>query len=263
MGSTRTWSQRERRYRPDRNAAKLVLATLARNLPAIVYEPLATINMVVTTYLDTADRHYLAIADDSDGHRSVKLRIREYLASAAVGGRFWFHDSCYVERKERVEEIRLKQRVQVAKSDVGAILSGRLRLTGSAEATAIATELDALALAPALVSSYERRVFGYETGLRVTYDERLAYHAPPAGLYDEADALQPSVLGRPSASGPSRIIEIKYPADMALPDWLEAVLAPIATADSFSKFRDGMHALADSDGFPVRLTRPISIVDLD
>ncbi len=262
MRSTRTWSQRERRYRPDRAGAKLVLATLARNLPAIVYRPGATINMVVTTYLDTIDRHYLGIADSSDGRRSVKLRIREYLASAAIGGRFWFDDSCYFERKERTGEMRLKQRVQVAKSDVGAILSGRLRLDGSAEATAIATELDALDLTPTLVSAYERRVFGYEPGLRVTYDERIAYHFPPGGLYDDAAALQPSLLGRPPARGPSRIIEIKYPADMALPDWLEEVLAAIPGADGFSKFRDGMHALADADGFPVSLTRPISIMDI-
>ena len=263
MSSTRTWSQRERRYRPDRAGAKLVLSTLARNLPAIVYQPGATINMVVTTYLDTVDRHYLGIADASDGRRSVKVRIREYLASAAVGARFWFHDSCYLERKERIGEMRLKQRVQIAKNDVSAILTGKLRLHDSTEATAIATELDALDLAPALVSAYERRVFGYDPGLRVTYDERLAYHSPPTGLYDDAEALQPSLLGRPPARGPSRILEIKYPAEMALPAWLEEVLVPIARADGFSKFRDGMHALADADGFPVSLTRPISIVDIE
>jgi hypothetical protein len=257
-----------------------VLSTIAARLPAIVYDPDASINLVVTTYLDSPDRHYLALADAENGHRSVRVRIREYLASSGIGARYRFQPICYLERKERLahpapgssvppgahlepgQEVRIKQRVEVKKHQLGAILRNRRLVDLSDEARAISAELAALDLEPVLVSAYERRVFGFETGLRVTYDERLSYHYPPEGLYDEVSAFLPSVLGRPAASGPARILEVKYPSTATMPAWLEILLGGLPQIADFSKFRDGMHALDDSDG-PVHLTRPITLSELD
>jgi hypothetical protein len=40
-------------------------------------------------------------------------------------------------------------------------------------------------------------------------------------------------------------------------------MRPAPTAFDFSKFRDGMHAVAKADGRAVTITRPISIVEPD
>jgi hypothetical protein len=257
-----TWTQRERRYAPDRPSAVRVLATIATRLPAVVYDPEATINLVVTTYFDTDDRHYLAMADASGGRRSVRIRVREYLSSPGIGSPYHYQPVCFFERKERDGDVRRKQRVEVPKSQVSAILRHRRLPDHSEEADAISAEMAAHRLAPVMVSAYERRIFGTQKGLRVTYDERLSYHFPPEGLYDAAPALQPSVLGRPAASGPARILEVKFPPTASMPTWLEILFTGVPTAEEFSKFRDGMHALDDSDG-PAHLTRPITLSELE
>ncbi len=262
MPRSQSWSQREHRYAPDRPTAKRVLATIAARLPSLVYDPGATINLIVTTYLDTPDHQFLTLADASDGQQSLRVRIREYLSSPGTGAPYRFGPTCFFERKERRHDLRHKQRVEVDKSLIAGILLHRRIPELSAEATAISGELTNRELAPVLVSAYERRVFGYETGLRVTYDERLSYHFPPEQLYQGAPALLPSVLGRPAATGPSRILEVKYPTTGAMPSWLQILLSGLPEEASFSKFRDGMHALDESDG-PVHLTSPINLADLE
>ena len=254
---TRTWSQREQRYLLDRANGELAVNTLFANLPTVVYVPGSIVTQVVTTYLDTEARHYLAIADESAGLRSVKLRVREYMSIAQGSSEVRSTDACYLERKERVNEVRIKQRVELGKLELAHILSGRSSLNGSNAARAITAELSSLDLRPALVSSYRRIVFGDEDRLRVTFDEQLAFYRPPAGLYETHDALTFDVLGDPVGRGPARILEIKHPETTEIPDWLEALVEDIPDANGFSKFREGMHAMQRTDGKPVRLSRSL------
>jgi hypothetical protein len=252
-----TWrDQRERRYQPARDQARHLIEELRRRLPLVRYQD-ADVSFVATTYLDTRDGHYLALSDRHDGRRSLKLRIREYLWRDAAG--MHHRDTCFLERKERVGEVRLKQRVELAKRDVMRVVLGDRPLRGAGgEAAAIRQELESYRLRPAITTAYERIVFGDDTRLRVTYDERVAFHPPPRGLYNMVPALTPDVLGPPLARGPSRILELKEPSGTPTPDWLEALLAPLAAAPGYSKFRDGMKAMQDADGSPVALTKRLT-----
>ncbi len=251
-----TWSnQRERRYQPSRDDAKHVIAVLRQQLPVVRYHDGDT-SIVATTYLDTKDHHYY---HSGGADHSLKLRIREYLWNNGVPGELAFHDTCFLERKQRDGDVRLKQRIEVSKRDVVKIVLGDRSITGdSPEAQAIRTELASLRLRPVMVSAYERLVFGDEVDLRVTYDERVGFYPPPRGLYNMASALTPEVLGPPLARGPSRILEVKQQAGAPSPDWLEQMLAQLTAAPGYSKFRDGMKAMADSDGVPVSLTKRLT-----
>lgn len=261
MAGNRTWSQHELRYQLDRLTAERVVGIITQRLPRVVYDEGAVKSLVVTTYLDTEDGHYLKIANSSDGRRSIKLRVREYLASLGDGEPFRYAPVCFLERKERVDEQRLKHRIEVNKTEIGGILTlARAVQDQSVEAHAIRTELRSLQLAPVLVSVYERVVFGWDDGLRVTFDERLAYYEPPEGLYDRTPALSPDTLGQPVARGPSRILEIKHPMSSIVPEWLGDVVGDLPQAHGFSKFRSGMAAIKRGNSRPVTLTRPLSIL---
>ena len=259
MSLAQTWrDQRERRFHPDRDAARDIIAELAARLPSLRYND-ADASFVVTTYLDTRDGHYFQLADKANGARSLKLRIREYLWIGADGD-VHYEDSCYLERKQREGDVRLKQRIPIRKRDVvGVVLGDRKLRDASPEAAAVRGEIESYKLRPALVSAYERRVFGDETQLRVTFDERVGFYAPPRGLYNMAPALTQDVLGSPLALGPSRILELKQSRGVPAPAWLEALLDSLTAAPGYSKFRDGMRAIQHADGKPRDLTRRITI----
>jgi len=264
VARTQNWSQREQRYRLDRSAAERVLHTIVRRLPTITYVPGATDSLVVTAYLDTGDTHYLQLADASEGRRSVKLRVREYLSRMRSDDEYSYRDTCFLERKERVDDLRIKQRIEVPKRAIGELLRRETRLQDTFQgAHGVAAELDALQLAPAMISVYDRRVFGSEKALRVTFDQRVAYYVPPPGLYDAMPALVPSALGSAVARGPARILEIKYPTNELMPDWFADLMESIPVAHGFSKFRDGMHAVSMSNGDSVTLTERIDISKLE
>lgn len=254
---TRTWKQREQRYLLDRASAEHTLNTLFETLPTVVYVPGSIVTQVVTTYLDTPAGHYLAIADRSEGLRTVKVRVREYLAIDKSTGAITSTDDCYLERKERVDEMRIKQRVELDKTELAAILDRGGSLNGSNAAQAIRGEIASLDLHPVLVSSYRRIVFGDEDNLRVTFDERLAYYTPPRGLYDTHPAFTYDVLGEPIARGPKRILEVKIPEHSEIPEWLAMLVRDVPNANGFSKFRAGMHEVERADGKPVRLSRSL------
>jgi len=257
--SAQTWrNQRERRFHPTRDAARSILSTLTRRLPTVRYQECDT-SFVVTTYLDSHDSHYLKLAEVDDGVRSVKMRLREYMWRNGTPDELHYSDSCYLERKQRNGDLRLKERIEVPKRDaVGIVLRDKEVPGNCSESDAIRRELGARRLKPVIVSAYERRVFGDEAELRVTYDERIGFYPPPRGLYELAPALTPEVLGPPLASGPSRIIEVKQPAGSPAPKWLEELLGAIGSAPGYSKFRDGMRAMESADGRPVDLTRRLT-----
>lgn len=263
MTRAQTWrDQEERRFHLPRRTAEEVLATLDEHLPAVVYTPGSVTTLVATTYLDTPGGRYYRAARAAGGARSLKLRIREYFPLGADERRAILarRDHCYLERKQREGDVRLKQRVTVAKNLVTAIVERRAQLEGAGpEAEALRHELATQSLVPVLVSVYERRVWGSDSGtdLRITFDERLRFYVPPPHLYDELDALDPAELGAPVGIGPKRILELKHARGAALPAWLETLTAPLPGSGAYSKFVDGMGQRRQSPRFLPALTEPV------
>lgn len=223
-----------------------MLEVLAANLPVLMYSPGATRTFVATTYLDSRDHDYLGMAERSQGQLSLKVRVREYIQLEDGDGvaRLSPSASCYLERKERVGQVRVKQRIELAKAEVGPVLRREVELPGDHSVVrALKAELNARKLEPVLVSGYLRSVFGTEDGLRVTFDEQLGFHVPPENLYEGAAALTPEVLGTPIARGPAHILEVKEPSGIDSPGWLSQLLGEIEPSDHFSKFRAGMSYL--------------------
>jgi hypothetical protein len=90
----------------------------------VSYSPGSIRSFVVTTYLDTSAREYLSMMEKSEGQLSLKVRVREYMPMTEANGepeRLLPASTCFLERKERVGELRVKQRVELAKADVGRI----------------------------------------------------------------------------------------------------------------------------------------------
>ncbi|HTE55854.1 MAG TPA: VTC domain-containing protein [Kofleriaceae bacterium] len=252
MISTQAWrNQRERRFHLDAAGVPALVGALGEELPVVTYAPGTTRTLVVTTYLDSSALDYLRQIDRTAGHRSIKMRVREYIALHVD------HDgapqlvaapTCYLERKERVGQIRLKQRIEIPKSIVAAVLRREIELAGDDEVVkALRAEVSRRALQPVLVSGYLRREFGADGGLRVTLDEHIEFFRPPAALYEGSEALTPAVLGEAADRGPAYLVEVKEPHGSFTPPWLERVMAGLEPADHFSKFREGMRCLGAAD----------------
>jgi len=245
-----TWrDQRERRYLVDPERVPALLEALGARLPQVSYVSGAPRTFVVTTYLDSSERAYLAMLENSAGHLSLKVRVREYMPLREANGqpeKLLPGATCFLERKERVGELRVKQRIELPKADIAAVLRRETALAGDRTVvSALRAELDAHDLEPVLVSRYVRRVFGSDRGLRVTVDEDIGFHAPPERLYEEVAAFTPEVLGTPVGHGPDHILELKEPSAHDTPTWLLSLLDELEPADQFSKFRDGMRCLTE------------------
>ena len=250
MSRSETWrDQRERRYLVDPERVSEVLTALGMRLPVVSYSPGSTRTFVVTTYLDSSGRDYLSMVEKSAGHLSLKVRVREYMPLHEANGepeRLMPGATCFLERKERVGELRVKQRIELPKSDVARVLRGESPLAGDRTVvSALRAELDSRDLEPVLVSRYVRRVFGSDRALRVTFDEKIGFHMPPERLYEGVPAMTPDVLGEPVGHGPEHILELKEPRSLDTPDWLMALVDRLEPADQFSKFRDGMRCLSE------------------
>jgi hypothetical protein len=195
------------------------------------------------------------MVEESAGHLSRKLRIREYLpVPGEPAAPLSAAPTCFLERKERVGELRVKQRIQLLKSEVARVLRKEAALLGDESVVeALRAELDALVLAPVLVTSYRRRVFGSDRALRITVDQEIGFHRPPEALYAHDRALMPEELGPPAARGPAYLLEVKEPKASETPGWLAALLGDLEPAAQFSKFRDGMRSLGGSVAEPRRL----------
>ena len=251
MPRSETWrDQRGRRYLVDPERVPDILTALGDRLPLMSYVPGSSRSFVVTTYLDSSERAYLSMVERSAGHLSLKVRVREYMPLREANGqpeKLLSGATCFLERKERVGQLRVKQRIELPKAEIAAVLRGEMPLAGDRTVvSALRAELDAHDLEPVLVSRYMRRVFGSDRGLRVTVDEDIGFHAPPQRLYEQVAALTPEVLGTPVGRGPDHILELKEPSALDTPAWLVSLLDELEPADRFSKFRDGMRCLATS-----------------
>ena len=232
---------------------------LGDNLPRISYVPGSSTTLVVTTYLDTPDREYFRAVSDSRKGSSVKVRVREYLslhdADRSVLG---MSENCYLERKERTGTIRFKERIELSKDVVSEAIEGQGdHLNATSEIAALRREVMEKRLTPVLLSLYERLVWGSDSQLRVTFDERLRFFHPPGGLYENGQQFDPAALGVPAGLGPPRILEVKQSATDELPAWLETLLGEIPASDDYSKFVNGMGELKRDAASAGSLTRPV------
>jgi hypothetical protein len=247
---TQAWrNQRERRFHLDAARLPALVRALEAELPSVSYVDGTDRSLVVTTYLDSAGQGLEVLARAAGGRRSIKVRVREYIAlfPRPDGARLVPAGLCYLERKERLGQIRVKQRIELPKSDVSRVLRRELTLpVDDAVAAALRAEIETRTLEPVLVTGYRRRVFGRDGALRVTLDEGIAFFPAPGDLYRSAGALTPEVLGQPIGQGPDYVLEVKEPDSETTPAWLERALEPLDQADQFSKFREGVRCLAQA-----------------
>jgi hypothetical protein len=258
LSETQTWrNQDERRYELQRDVAEEVLEQLGKNLPVMVYKDAPPTTLVATLYFDTADGYYLKRAKNGVGQSSIKVRAREYLPITNDQERtvLGHSDFCYLERKERLGTIRQKYRIKIAKGELAPIIAHTRDLP--AECDLLRKEVRDRELQPAVISMYERRVWGQDDDLRVTLDERIRYYRPSRQPFQTASALSPAQLGSPGAIGPKRILEVKHSAQQPLPAWLATLVGQLPEATGFSKFLDGMAKLEDGRRGSASLTRPV------
>lgn len=249
-------NQDERRYELERDVAERVLAELNAQLSVIIYDNQPATTLVATLYFDTPSQYYFERAKLGK-ESSIKVRAREYFPISddeerAILGQA---EHCYLERKERRGTIRDKDRIRVHKSELAPIIEHISEI--SEDSAVLRNEIRNHSLLPAMISMYERRVWGSGDGLRVTLDERIRYHRPPDRVYGGISAMAPSQLGQPYAAGPKRILEVKQDAKTTRPPWLASLLAEVPEAQGFSKFLDGMRKLAQNQKEHLNLTRPL------
>jgi SPX domain protein involved in polyphosphate accumulation len=257
LSESQTWrNQNERRYELERDAAERVLEALTAHLPVVTFGDAPATTLVSTLYFDTADQYYLLRAKSAGSLSAIKVRCREYLPVTDDEERRVLDHAqhCYLERKERTGIIRDKYRIRIAKDELAPILAHTQQLPPGAEV--LQNEIGDRELLPAMISMYERRVWGNE-GLRITLDERIRYYHPPPQPYEHFQALTPSALGPPDAAGPKRILEVKHAAGQEQAPWLVTLLSELPEATGFSKFIDGMGKLRSSVKREMKLTRPL------
>ena len=240
-----TWrNQTERRYELDRERAEETLARLNDNVDRITYTPDSIVTLVTTTYLDSAEQHYFKFQQENDGKKSIKMRVREYFPLSNDGNFTILKDFpyCFLERKERNGRIRLKERIEVPKTMVTALINREQDFSNEgSEVDVIRKEIQAHKLSPVVTSAYERRVWGNEE-LRITFDERIRFYTPPKSLYQMIPAMRPNVLGQPIGVGPKRIVEIKHSVDYTPPSWLSEMIEDLTEMVHYSKFINGIEA---------------------
>ncbi|MBL4635068.1 MAG: VTC domain-containing protein [Kofleriaceae bacterium] len=262
LSDTEKWrDQRERRFELSRPDAQQVLTVLGANIPVVTYKGGPATTLVVTIYFDTANGHYLKRAQRGDGS-VIKVRAREYFSVSDDDQRKIIDrlSECYLEKKQRIGSIRNKERARISKAELGPIINHTVSLPENCEF--LRDEIDEQDLQPALISMYERRVWG-RGDLRVTLDERIRYYNPSDRVYGDTlaacspDPCSPGLLGAPAALGPKRILEVKHSAQIATASWLTDLLSTLPEALGFSKFIDGMAALKQGNRTRSSLTRPV------
>jgi hypothetical protein len=198
---------RERRYLVE-DAAPVEALLRARGTP-IEYIPGRPESRVFTVYLDTAAGTW------SRGRSTTKFRCKNYDEAAT----WWF------ELKRRTGVVVDKWRRPATLDELRPVLDGTRRSDALARFVAVEP------LVPLAVVTYRRTAFEW-TGLRVTIDREVAFHA--------AEGM---AQGRAVGVLRSSIVEVK--CDGPVPSWLATGLAG-RRAKEFSKSRRALALLRAS-----------------
>jgi hypothetical protein len=143
----------EHRFLPSREQANRFLAEVASRLTIVIHDPARPVGYCRTTYLDTPGGEYHRTSRTPLARR---LRVREYAAAASLDDPARLTGACHLELKETCGSLRMKRR-----SQLGGELARR----------------DVLPV----VTTWYRRLELVDGGVRVTFDEELAF-GPPVPL---------------------------------------------------------------------------------
>jgi hypothetical protein len=248
--------EQEQRYVLTRAQALGFFEAIGTRASLDLYDRSRPVSFTRTTYLDTEDWSYFR---SGEGDVARRLRIREYAHASVAGETPVLSGLCYLELKQHVGTARSKLRLCAPP----ALLRRFVAQAGRAPSDdpelaaieplvarrALQEELASARMAPCLTTWYRRTCLIAEGGrVRITLDESLLFTRPqPIG--EAGAAVEPRDV---IASGPSRVLEIKYWGEA--PEWLAEAVEGLRAAPAFSKFHTGMLALAQHGavaGLPV------------
>ncbi len=268
--STLYLCRRERKYEVEPALAAQLRRAIENRLPLFSFIPGQHDSYITTVYFDTRNRDLFHRASRSFDN-NFKIRVKEYyyagrnddaLRDGDGRGRrdaFYCSRFCFVELKQRRDGIVFKRRFRLPKEQVGRLfsgedvgehvfdgLTGKARLSVEKTYGALRRYLGKSTVEVSSVVCYHRLVYQKsERELRITFDDQVAVHPPPVGLYGEFEALTPDVLGSPIRTLDRVIMEIKCSGDY--PPWLTEALMPLS-AKRLSKFTSSVRLLMESRG---------------
>jgi hypothetical protein len=209
-------------------------------------------HFVTTVYFDTASLSYFR-ASQQNQQSNVKLRAKEYydlhpsLAELATDASqiLRYQPWLWFELKRREGLVTSKRRFRFPKAaaatlfEQGAVpdlLAQSSLERADAEALIAHVRAQSEPVAPSALVNYQRLSFqNSDSTLRVTIDLGLSFFAVPSELFRRPRPLSRAELGKPVASEPRAVVEVKRRAP--LPSWLEGALARAAGGPvTFSKF---------------------------
>lgn len=229
--------EREQKRLLTRAQAQELLARLAPLAELELQDPARPVEVTWTTYLDTDDLRFFASSRTALARR---VRVREYAAAEAPGSPLVFADACFLELKESAGGRRRKLRYR---SDRAGIARALRMLSRGASAdprdpalAEIAGALAGAALAPRVCTRYRRLSLLAAPGVRITFDEDVRFHRPPAP--GDPPGGDPASL---AGALPGVVVEVKGRG--AVPPWLSAALEGLDPLPDLSKFRLGLQLL--------------------
>lgn len=231
----------ELRYLLSHAEMRRFLDAIAARAAIEIYDRERPISYTRTTYLDTDDLTYFRTGDDQPARR---LRVREYAIAAKAKDAPILSGVAFVELKEHDGPTRRKIRLAASPAEIAQLLANR-KAGPSSNMTAgqaeLARELARPTMAPRLATWYRRLCLTAEARrVRITLDENLTF-CRPQSIGDPGSVAAPRARDV-IAAFPARVLEVKHCGDM--PFWLGPALESLQPAESFSKFRMGMTALA-------------------
>ncbi len=215
---------------------------------------------VTTLYFDSDTREIVRACES--GHESVRLRAREYYDRDPELG-ILREPLLWLEVKTRAGASTRKARFAIPSDEIrsfltdGSITRGMIMLqrpVWGESAEAVLNEVADLCnhtvgpLKPDCLAHYRRRAWqDAEETIRVTLDTELAFHRPPANLFQSGMTLSEALVTPPVAQPPFCLVEVKLRGPM--PDWLGQLIRDIGLEpaldglQAFSKFVAASHAV--------------------
>lgn len=235
------WPEVEERFLVESEEAHAFLDEVRPHLRMYLRDPDQPVEFVRTTYFDT-DALTLFRSELPAG--AWRVRIRQYASAPDQQTPPRLGETCAFEVKESTREGRRKLRLVGTPAEIARFVGGgddeprNGRLPSLLDHAARAVQLGHLV--PQLTTWFRRLSFA-AAHARVTLDQRIEF-ARPNGLGMPGEAGAPgAVVGH----GPPLVLEIKLRQPPE--GWLADAMRRLFLATEFSKFRDGVLALRQSE----------------
>ncbi len=237
-----TGIRREVKYLVDSKLGEKVLNNLLEKVPA-KHTNGSPSSFRVSIYLDDDERTLSAA--ELENHKVVtKMRIREYYI--LDGALPLFGEKCFLETKTRSGQMVEKSRFEVDRTKILKVLNEGPRALKDSEDRSAREAFEEIRngkpLHPIFVVHYRRYTLqDKENRIRLTFDDMLSYHMPPANiLSSEYPVCSRKDLPPPFLIEPNWIIEVKSIG--AVPLWIDEILSPDKQIQ-YSKFGAGVREL--------------------